>query len=60
MKEDVVDKLNLKEKEKEVMLLNSVLAREQRERNREKEELLKHKREQKYFREFLAKQVQEK
>lgn len=60
MKEEVVDKQNLKEKEEEVKLLNSVLAREKRERNKEKEDLLKHKREQKYFREFLAKQVQEK
>lgn len=60
MKEDVFDKQNQKEKENELKLLNEVLAREEKEKNKEKEEFLKHKREQMYFREFLAKQIQEK
>ena len=60
MKEGVVDKQNLKEKQEEKKILNSVLAREKKEEQKEKEDKIKLRRHQYHYRENLAQQVQEK
>jgi len=60
MKETVIDRQNQKEKEEELKLLQAVLNKEEKELHKEKEEKLKLRRNQRYFREYLAKQIQEK
>lgn len=60
MKEQIVDKQQNKEKENEIKLLNAVLKREEFERRKENEDKKKFRRDQKHFRDFLAKQIQEK
>lgn len=60
MKEEVVDKQNLKEKQEEKKMLKAVLAKEKKEENKEKDDVIKLKRHQMHFREYLAKQIQEK
>ncbi|CAI2359265.1 unnamed protein product [Moneuplotes crassus] len=60
MKESVVDKQNLKEKEEEMKLLKSILHKEELERIREKNDLIKLRSNQKDFRDYLARQIREK
>ncbi|CAI2385277.1 unnamed protein product [Moneuplotes crassus] len=60
MKESVVDKQNLKEKEEEMKLLKSILKKEQHEKVKEKNNRIKLKNNQKNFRDYLAKQIREK
>jgi len=60
MKEQVVDKQQNKEKENEIKLLKSILKREKYEKLKEKEGKRKLRRDQKHFRDFLAKQIMQK
>lgn len=60
MKESVFDKQNLKEKEDELKLLNDILKKEEIAKQREKKDFIKHRANQKNFREYLARQIKEK
>lgn len=60
MKETVVDRQGKKRKEEELRFLKEVQEKENKDEMKEKSEFMKQRRDQAYFREFLAMQLQEK